>query len=151
MQRGEGTAQCIPNQSEVSFVFLTGLAARKERPRTITSGFCFPCFKVRASKAISKNLDAINHTFRDCHFVKIFIQRVINWFNIENKINFNPSSEERLFGILSDLHEKVLVRKFNYTMLFMRYYIYANKLHNKPILLQDFVGKMIIKYRIEKL
>ena len=77
--------------------------------------------------------------------------RVINWFNIENKINFNPSSEERLFGILSDLHEKVLVRKFNYTMLFMRYYIYANKLHNKPILLQDFVGKMIIKYRIEKL
>ena len=95
--------------------------------------------------------DSINHTFRDCHFVKIFIQRVINWFNIENKINFNPSSEERLFGILSDLHEKVLVRKFNYTMLFMRYYIYANKLHNKPILLQDFVGKMIIKYRIEKL
>ena len=95
--------------------------------------------------------DSINHTFRDCHFVKIFIQRVINWFNIENKINFNPSSEERLFGILSDLHEKVLVRKFNYTMLFMRYYIYTNKLHNKPILLQDFVGKMIIKYRIEKL
>ena len=95
--------------------------------------------------------DSINHTFRDCHFVKIFIQRVINWFNIENKINFNPSSEERLFGILSDLHDKVLVRKFNYTMLFMRYYIYANKLHNKPILLQDFVGKMIIKYRIEKL
>ena len=95
--------------------------------------------------------DSINHTFRDCHFVKIFIQRVINWFNIENKINLNPSSEERLFGILSDLHEKVLVRKFNYTMLFMRYYIYANKLHNKPILLQDFVGKMIIKYRIEKL
>ena len=95
--------------------------------------------------------DSINHTFRDCHFVKNFIQRVINWFNIENKINFNPSSEERLFGILSDLHEKVLVRKFNYTMLFMRYYIYANKLHNKPILLQDFVGKMIIKYRIEKL
>ena len=29
MQRGEGTAQCIPNQSEVSHVFLTGLAARK--------------------------------------------------------------------------------------------------------------------------
>ena len=35
-------------------------------------------------------------------------------------------------------------------MLFMRYYIYTNKLHNKPIiLLQDFVDKMIIKYRIE--
>ena len=32
-------------------------------------------------------------------------------------------------------------------MLFTRYYIYANKLHNKPILLQDFVDKMIIKSR----
>ena len=93
----------------------------------------------------------LSRAFRDCHFVKIFIQRVINWFNIENRIKFNPSSEERLFGILSGLHEKVLVRKFNYTMLFIRYYIYANKLHNKPILLQDFVDKMIIKYRIEML
>jgi len=34
-------------------------------------------------------------------------------------------------------------------MLFMRYYIYTNKLRNKPILLQDFVDKMIIKYRIK--
>ena len=93
--------------------------------------------------------DSIVHNFRDCHFGKIFIQRVINWFSKENKIKLNPSSEKRLFGIISDLHEKVLVKKFNYTMLFMRFYIYTNKLHNKPILLQDFVDKMIIKYRIE--
>ena len=70
--------------------------------------------------------DPIDHTFRDCHFVKIFIQQVINWLNIESKIKLNPSSEERLFGIISDLHEKVLVKKCNYTMLFMRYYIYTN-------------------------
>ena len=63
--------------------------------------------------------DSIDHTFRDCHFVKIFIQRVINWLNIQNKIKLNPSSEERLVGIILDLHEKVLVKKFNYTMLFM--------------------------------
>ena len=90
--------------------------------------------------------DSIDHTFRDCHFAKIFIQQVINWFDIEYKIKLNPSSEERLFGIISDLHEKVLVKKFNYTMLFMRYHIYTNELHNKPILLQDFNDKMIIKY-----
>ena len=47
--------------------------------------------------------DSFGHTFRECHFVKIFIQRVINWFNTENKIK----------------------------------------------LLQDFVDKMIIKWRIE--
>jgi len=64
--------------------------------------------------------DSVEHTFRDCHFVKIFIQQVIDWFNIENKIKLNPSSEERLFAIISDLHEKVLVKRFNYTMLFMR-------------------------------
>ena len=57
--------------------------------------------------------DSIDHTFRDCHFVKIFIQRVINWFNIENKIKLNPSSEEILFGITLDVHERVLVKKFN--------------------------------------
>ena len=56
MQRGEGTAQCIPKQSEVSHVFLTGVAARKVRPRTITSGFCVPCFKVRIVKQYQKIL-----------------------------------------------------------------------------------------------
>ena len=50
--------------------------------------------------------DSIEHTFRDCHFVKIFIQQVFNWLNIENKIKLKPSSEERLFGIISDLHER---------------------------------------------
>ena len=33
----------------------------------------------------------------------------------------------------------------------MKYYIYANKLHNKPIFLQDFADKIIIKYRTEML
>ena len=93
--------------------------------------------------------DSIDHTFRDCRFVKIFIQRVINWFNIENKIKLNPSSEEILFGVTLDTHERVLVKKFNYTMLFMWYYIYTNKLHNISILLQDFVDKTLIKYRSE--
>ena len=93
--------------------------------------------------------DSIDHTFRDCRCVKIFIQLVIKWFNIKNKIKLNPSSKEMLFGITLDVHERVLVKKFNYTMLFMRYYIYTNKLHNKSILLQDSVDKMLIKYRIE--
>ena len=93
----------------------------------------------------------VNRTLLTILFVmiKIFIQQVFNWFNIENKIKLNQSSEERLFGIISDFHEKVLVNKLNYTMSFMRYYIYTNKLHNKPILLQDFVDNIIIKCRIE--
>ena len=92
--------------------------------------------------------DSIDHTFSDYRFVKIFIQRVINWFNVQNKIKLNPSSEEVLFDITLDEHEKVLVKKFNYTMLFTRCCIYTNKLNNKSILLQDFVDKTLIKYRI---
>ena len=47
-------------------------------------------------------------------------------------------------------HSKELVKKFNYTMLFMRYYIYSCKLHDKPTILSDFVNKLLLKYKIKK-
>ena len=69
------------------------------------------------------------------------------------KINskFNPSTEETLFSIDKSPHNKELVKKFNNTMLFMRYYIYSCKLHDKPIIFSDFVNKLLLKYKIEKL
>ena len=36
---------------------------------------------------------------------------------IENKIKLNPSSDERLFGIISDLHEKVQLYHVIYEVL----------------------------------
>ena len=35
------------------------------------------------------------------------------------------------------------------TLLFIKYYIYTNKLHTSSILLADFVNKISLKYRIE--
>ena len=59
-------------------------------------------------------------------------------------------SEEKLFGILSGPYDKTLLRKFNYTTLFMRYYIQTCKMQNKAIHLSTFVDKVLSKYRIQK-
>ena len=91
--------------------------------------------------------DSIDHTFSDCEFVEHFVKNVIDWFNAVNNSNFIPTSEEKLFGILSGPHDKTLLRKFNYTTLFMRYYIHTCKMQNKAIHLSTFV---LSKYRIEK-
>jgi len=93
--------------------------------------------------------DSINHTLIDCVFVKKFSQEVISWFNVTNSTHLNPSIEEKLFGVTSEPYVKTIVKKFNYTLLFMKYYIYTNKLHTSPILLADFVNKIALKYKIE--
>ena len=93
--------------------------------------------------------DSLNHTFSDCAVVKKFSHEVISWFNVTNKTHFNPSMEEKLFGVTSEQFGKNVTKKFNYTLLFMKYYIYTNKLHTYSILLADFVNKILLKYRIE--
>ena len=93
--------------------------------------------------------DSIEHTFSDCPFVKKFSHEVISWFNVTNKTQFNPSMEAKLLGVPSEQFEKSVAKKFNYTLLFMKYYIYTNKLHTSSIVLADFVNKISLKYRIE--
>ena len=83
--------------------------------------------------------------------VKKFSHEVTSWFNVTNKTHFNPSMEEKLFGVPSEQFEQNVAKKFNYTLLFMKYYIYANKLHTRSILLADFVNKISLEYRIERL
>ena len=94
--------------------------------------------------------DSIEHTFLNCQFVKIFVNSVIDWFNAANNSKFAPTIEEKLFGIISGPYEKEILKKFNYTILFMKYYIYTSKMHNQAIHLSVFVDKVPFKYRIEK-
>jgi len=69
-------------------------------------------------------------------FVISFDTEAIKLFNARNNSKHNPSIEEKHFGLDKGPHNKELVKKFiNYTMLFMRYYIYSCKLHVKPIIL----------------
>ena len=93
--------------------------------------------------------DSIDHTFLNCQFVKIFVNNVIDWFNAANNSKFAPTIGEKLFGIISGPYEKEIVKKFNYTLLFMKYYIYTSKMHNQAIHLSAFVNKVLFKYRIE--
>ena len=66
--------------------------------------------------------DSIDHSFKDCRFVISFDTEVIKWFNARNNSKFNPSIGEKLFGLDKGPHNKELLKKFNYTMLFMGCY-----------------------------
>ena len=91
-------------------------------------------------------------TFRLRKFTKSFTQDVVQWFNVDNNCNFNLNTEDLLFGLSSVL--SVLTKKLNYTLLFLRYYIYKGKLQNDspaPLSLPDFIKKKLLNiYNIMK-
>ena len=61
-------------------------------------------------------------------------------------------THDHLYMWLSDPYEKEILKKFNCTILFVKYYIllYISKMHNQAIQLSVFVNKVLFKYRIEK-
>ena len=97
------------------------------------------------------DLDSIDHTFSECQFTKSFTQEVLQWFNTENDSKFNLNTEDLLFGIFPS--SITLIKKLNYTLLFLRYYIYKKKLQNDSpfLLLSDFINKVKYKYKLEKI
>lgn len=95
--------------------------------------------------------DSIDHTFIECTFTRTFINIVIQWFNSINACWMSPTTEEILFGVFSNSQDKKITRKFNYTILFMRHYLYTNKLNEKSISLKEFVPKVEYKYRLENI
>ena len=66
--------------------------------------------------------DSIDHSFISCQFTVSFAQK---WFNTTHNSVFNHNTVEFLFG-LSTVSD-VLQKKLNYTLLFLRYYIYKLK------------------------
>ena len=93
--------------------------------------------------------DSIEHSFIECAFTKLFTQNVLNWFNRVNECQISPTTEETLFGITASSLDSTIIRKFNYTALFMRHYIYSSKLNSLAISIQDFISKLLIKYDLE--
>ena len=91
--------------------------------------------------------DSIDHTFIQCRFSQRFIKKIVQWFNQTNKTNFNPGQRETLSGVLNNQDN---TRKlFNYTMLFMRYFIYKCKLKEDALRLPDFINKLNLKLSVE--
>jgi len=97
------------------------------------------------------DLDFIHHTFSECQFTKSFPQEVLQWFNTENNSEFNLNNEDLLFGTFPS--SSTLIKKLNYTLLFLQYYIYKKKLQNDSpfLLLSDFINKVKCKYKLEKI
>jgi len=87
--------------------------------------------------------DSINPTFFTCQFVKTFVNNVINWFNAVHKSKFVPTNwRAGLFNNISGPYEKQNLKKFNYTILLMKYYKYTSNMHNQAIHLSVFVDKV---------
>ena len=95
------------------------------------------------------NKDSIKHSFIECVFTKMFIQNVSDWFTQVNMCKISPTTEETLFSITASTLDTTIIRKFNYITLFMRHYIYSSKLNSLAISIQDFLGKLLIKYDLE--
>ena len=95
--------------------------------------------------------DSIEHTFIECPFTKIFVQKVVQWFNETNSFQISPTVEEVLFGIISNSHETKIKRKFNYTTLSMRKYIYSNKINSETISIHEFINKLPFNYNLENI
>ena len=98
--------------------------------------------------------DSISHTFLNCRWSIQFYSEVIKWFNKENDTTFSPSPVEILFGKKSSNCSQgsfKLLRKFNYTLLFAKYYLYTQNLIKKEINTKEYIRKLTFKYQIEKL
>ena len=81
----------------------------------------------------------------------MFLQKVVSWFNKENACQIFPTIKEILFSIIASSQDTTILRKFNYTTLFMRHCIYSNKLNSMTISIHEFNSKVIIKYNLENL
>ena len=65
-----------------------------------------------------------------------------------NVSTFVPSEKEMFFAVNGNTKA---VRRLNFTLLFMKYYIYSIKLEEKSLSLEEFVRKINLKLKVEKL
>jgi len=80
--------------------------------------------------------ESISHTFLNSNWSKQFFSEVIKWHNKESGTSFPPSPLEILFGLEAKNYPQVANRsllKFNFTLLFAKYYLYTQKLLKKEL------------------
>ena len=88
--------------------------------------------------------DLIIHTLQNCTFTKQFFSEVIKWFNNENATSLRYSQVEILFGGKFDDKnvDSYLVKKLNFTLLYVKYYLYNQKVLCSEISMIDFVANL---------
>jgi len=97
--------------------------------------------------------DSVLHTFVQYHFTQDFYTKLVDWFNRKFNCTFSPKSHEILFGIVINISENSIV-KFNYCLLFAKYYLYYQKMYSKRWNIDEFVikveQKLIIDSRLKR-
>ena len=87
------------------------------------------------SKKTKSSVDS--YTSIKCQFRQSFRESVIRWFNSKKNSNLLPSLKESVFGLSENSpNNSCLTAKLNYTLLFMRFYIYSCKIRNKALTLR---------------
>ena len=65
--------------------------------------------------------ETISHIFYECPAVKIFWEKVIDWWNRKRSENLNPNPTEVLYGYKPGSNS---LHTFNHYLLIARYYVY---------------------------
>ena len=92
--------------------------------------------------------------FPKLSLLKTLLSEVIKWDNKENGTAFLPSPLEILFVLEQKDYPQVTnksIIKFNYALLFAKYYLYTQKSLNNEINMKEFIRKLASKLQIEKL
>ena len=92
--------------------------------------------------------DSILHSFVECEVSKSFFDKVISWFNNTNFSEFSPTVAEILFGIWNCGNDKKLT-KFNYCLLFAKFFLYHQKRNLKQCNFNEFIIKLLFKLQLE--
>jgi len=97
--------------------------------------------------------DSIIHSFSNYHWTQLFFLEVIKWFNVENVTSLSLSPSELIFGIKTGSKKQntfKINKKLNFTILFVKYYLYTQKLSLKELSLNEFIVKLTWRYDLEK-
>ena len=79
---------------------------------------------------------------------------MIKWSNNESGTSFSTSPNEILFGLEPKNYPQVAdksLKKFNFTLLFAKYFLYTQKLLEREINMKEFIRTLTSELHIEKL
>jgi len=88
--------------------------------------------------------------FFECEESRSFFDKVISYFNTTNNPQYSPTIVQQLFEMSHDGNDKKLSR-FNYCLLFAKYFLYCQKLSPKKYDFNEFIKKLHLKFRCENL
>ena len=102
--------------------------------------------------ALCSTPDSIEHTFIECNVSTKFYLQVLSWFNHYHGTTVELSVKGIAFQNttpLTDVLSKPLMRRLDLLIILVKQYIYACKCSEKEPILNEFVKKVNVQWKIE--